>query len=264
MSAPYYSDEYVTLYHGDCRAVLPVLTTDGARPDAAVVDPPYGETSATWDRWPDGWVDAVGAALPASATLWCFGSARMFWDRRDDFAAWKFAQEQLWVKTKGSGPASRDRLAKVHEWAYQFYRGNWGALHHEWERVPHDGPNNGVKSKSLGTSHHTGGARERAWTDDGTRHPRSVTYIVESKPPYRGRPSEKPLVTIIPLVRECTPVGGLVLDCFAGSGTTGVAAKSIGRRAVLIEGDEAACEQAAIRFANDRCTLPGLLDGAAS
>jgi DNA modification methylase len=36
-------------------------------------------------------------------------------------------------------------------------------------------------------------------------------------------------------VRLVTPPGGLVLDLFAGSGTTGVAALAEGRRAVLVE-----------------------------
>lgn len=75
MGEPYYRDDDVTLYLGDCREVLPGLDVT---PDAAVVDPPYGTTSAAWDRWPEGWVDAVGAVLPASASLWCFGTASTF------------------------------------------------------------------------------------------------------------------------------------------------------------------------------------------
>lgn len=135
MPEPYYADAHVQLYLGDCREVLPALSVE---PESCVTDPPYGETSARWDRWPDGWVSAVGAVLPASASLWCFGSARMFLDHRD-FGGWRFAQEALWVKRNGSGPTARDRLVKIHEWAYHWYRGRWGDLHHEWERVLHYG-----------------------------------------------------------------------------------------------------------------------------
>lgn len=37
MSGPYYADDLVTLYHGDCRSLLPLLTFD-----TIVSDPPYG------------------------------------------------------------------------------------------------------------------------------------------------------------------------------------------------------------------------------
>lgn len=104
MPEPYYADERVQLYLGDCREVLPALS---AVCDSCVTDPPYGETKASWDRWPGGWVDAVGAVLPASASLWSFGSARMFLAHRDDFAAFTLAQEALWVTAAGSGPTAR-------------------------------------------------------------------------------------------------------------------------------------------------------------
>jgi site-specific DNA-methyltransferase (adenine-specific) len=51
----------------------------------------------------------------------------------------------------------------------------------------------------------------------------------------------------VPLV---TPKGGLVLDPFAGSGTTGVAAMATGRNAVLIERDETYCADIRERIAH--------------
>lgn len=76
---PYYSDDRVQLFHGDCRQVLPAL---GLIVDLVLADPPYGETSLAWDRWPDGWPAVVAGV---SRSMWCFGSLRMFLDRcRDD------------------------------------------------------------------------------------------------------------------------------------------------------------------------------------
>lgn len=252
MSSPYYADNAVTLYLGDCREVLPSLTEQAV---ACVTDPPYEETASAWDRWPEGWVYAVGAHLPPAASLWCFGTARMFLDRRDDFTGWRFAQEALWVKRNGTGPGSRDRLAKVHEWAYHWYRGRWGALHHEWEREAATGPDKGYVRKRVRQAEHQRPGRESAWTDDGTRQPRSVREIpsvrVIEAPSIRhlGRHrTEKPIAVVAELVRECTPPGALVLDPFAGSGSTLDAARSMGRRAVGIEADEAACEKIALRL----------------
>jgi site-specific DNA-methyltransferase (adenine-specific) len=244
---PYYADDTVTLYCGDARDVLPALDE---RPVACVTDPPYGETTAKWDAWPDGWVDAVAAILPPSASLWSFGSARMFLEHVGDFAGWKFAQEALWVKRNGSGPTGRDRLVKLHEWAYHWYRGRWTDLHHEWERERPGGPDKGHVRKLARAAAHQRDGRQNSWTDDGTRQPRSVTYVIEAPAVrYQKRhQDEKPLAVVIPLVRECTPPGGLVLDLFAGAGTTGVAAQLTGRRALLVEEDEATCEIAARRL----------------
>lgn len=250
MTEPYYTDEHVTLYLGDLRDVLPTLTV---RPDSCVTDPPYEETVASWDRWPDGWIQAVGDVLPPAASLWMFGSTRLMLARATEFKGWKYAQEMLWGKRNGSAPGSRDRLNKVHEWAFHWYRGRWGDLHHEWEREPSDQPDKGYVRKLGRAAGHQRTSRETAWQDDGTRQPRSLTWIVEA-PSVRyakRHQDEKPLACVIPLVRECTPPGGLVLDPFAGSGTTAVAARMLGRRALLVEGDEAHCYAIATRLQDE-------------
>lgn len=255
MGEAYYADGQVTLYHGDCREILPQLTD---RPDSCVTDPPYGEIAADWDRWPEGWVKAVSGVLPESASLWSFGSARMFLDHAADFAGWRFAQELLWAKHNGSGPTSRDRLVRVHEWAYHWYRGRWADLHHEWVRELTSTSNRRYTRRPSRAAEHQRAGRANAWQDDGTRQPRSVARVVEEPSVrYRKRhPSEKPLVVVVPLVRECTPLGGLVLDPFAGSGTTAEAALRLGRRALLIEGDERYCEVIVRRLAKVRNETP--------
>jgi site-specific DNA-methyltransferase (adenine-specific) len=50
------------------------------------------------------------------------------------------------------------------------------------------------------------------------------------------------------LCRLVTPPNGLILDPFGGTGTTGVAAKDLGRKCVLIEREERYCEIAANRL----------------
>jgi site-specific DNA-methyltransferase (adenine-specific) len=61
-------------------------------------------------------------------------------------------------------------------------------------------------------------------------------------------PNQKPLGAISLLVSTFSPIGAVVLDPFCGSGTTLVAARSLGRRAVGIEIDERYCELTALRL----------------
>lgn len=75
--SPYYQDSFTTLYHGDCREVLPLLESPvlPVTFNACVSDPPYGDTSLKWDTMFRGWLDLVE---PLTRNVWCFGSFRMF------------------------------------------------------------------------------------------------------------------------------------------------------------------------------------------
>jgi len=66
-----------------------------------------------------------------------------------------------------------------------------------------------------------------------------------------GHPCEKPVDLLSDLIKTSTRAGDLVLDCFAGSGATGIAAKVTGRRAVLIEQEESYCRMIRRRLEND-------------
>jgi site-specific DNA-methyltransferase (adenine-specific) len=64
-----------------------------------------------------------------------------------------------------------------------------------------------------------------------------------------GYPTQKPLGILKRIVQASSPPNGLVLDFFAGSGTTGVAALELGRRFILVDSSSAALEVMARRFA---------------
>lgn len=64
--------------------------------------------------------------------------------------------------------------------------------------------------------------------------------------------AQKPVALMRALIELCVPPGGLVLDPFAGSGTTGVAAIESGRRALLIERDQAHATTARARCESAR------------
>jgi len=245
MNHPYYADDSVTLYRGDCREVV-----ESVRPqvDCIVADPPYGETSLPWDKWPAEWPTAVSSA---AASMWCFGSMRMFLERRDEFRFWRLSQDVVWEKRTGTGMAI-DRFARVHEHAVHWYRGSWDEVHHDTPRV-WVGNLRRTATKPAGalTAPHLGSVEKTsAWTDDGFRLMHSV---IQSRGMHRRgvHPTEKPVGILDPLIRYACPPGGTVLDPFAGSGSTAVAARLSGRKAVLIEADERYCELIAKRMAQD-------------
>jgi site-specific DNA-methyltransferase (adenine-specific) len=62
-------------------------------------------------------------------------------------------------------------------------------------------------------------------------------------------PTQKPEAIIAPLMEYSVPPGGVVLDCFAGSGVTLLQARKTGRRAIGIEKSEARCAAIVERLA---------------
>jgi len=240
---PYYDHGGVQLFLGDCREVLPQLDVQA---DCVVADPPYGETPLPWDRWPDGWPTVVAAR---TRSMWCFGSLRMFLDRRDEFAGWKLSQDVIWRKHNGSSRAV-DRFRRVHEQATLWYRGRWSEIYHETPRVISgvDPRSRRKASNDVGSPHLGKYGVRTLWTDEGTR---LITSVLEARSTHRQalHPTEKPILGLLEyLISYACPPGGLALDPFAGSGSTLVAARDSGRRAVGIEADERYCEVIARRL----------------
>jgi len=250
MTAPYFADDLVTLYLGDCREVLPAL---GVTADCVIADPPYGETSLPWDKWPEGWLEV---AASVSASLWCFGSMRMFLEHAREFtlASWRLSQDVIWEKQNGTGFAA-DRFKRVHETAAHWYRGRWAAIYHEAPKTEvawRTAPNSGRAQPT-----HTGAIGSRPWADDGSRLARSVLRIPNMWRRDPIHPTQKPVELLSPLIAYACPPGGLVIDPFAGSGSALEAARATGRRAIGVEADERYCELAARRLSQGVLSMEG-------
>lgn len=222
------------LFHGDCLAVLPTLGTV----DVVITDPPYGVTSLDWDKRVSGWADAL-----RTRCLWVFGSLRFF--MAQPFPGWTYAQDIVWEKHNGSN-FHADRFRRVHEHAVQFYRGDWASLYKAPVTTP-DATARSVRRKKRPT--HTGHIDASSYLshDGGPRLQRTV-IPVRSCHGYARHPTQKPVDILKPLIEYSCPPGGVVLDPFMGSGSTGVAALQLGRRFVGIEIDSAYVAVARERF----------------
>jgi site-specific DNA-methyltransferase (adenine-specific) len=246
MTAYYYEHAGITIYHGDCREILPSLPAG----DCVIADPPYGQTSLAWDCWPDDWPLKVRAR-----SLWVFGTLRMFMAQGNEFvdADFSMSQDIVWEKHNG-GSVHADRFRRVHEHAVHFYRGPWSEV---YKSVPmtNDATKRAVRRKQRPS--HMGSIGEGVFRseDGGPRLMRSVIY----EPSCHGfaeNETQKPLGVIRPLIEYSCAPGGLVIAPFCGSGSDLVTAKEMGRMAIGIDTREEQCEIAARRLSQEILSFP--------
>ena len=212
---------------GDCRELLRTLPESIA--DACITDPPYGDTSLKWDVQCSGWIAEVARVLKPNASVWVFGSMRFLAPLFAEFESlgFRYSQDIVWEKHNGSGLAN-DRFRRVHEHAVMFYRGNWADVYHA-PQFTADAVARTVRRKQKPA--HWGGIGEASFVseDGGPRLMRSVMQV-RSEHGRAVHPTQKPVGIVLPLIQYSVPEGGLVIDPFFGSGTTGVAAELCGRK----------------------------------
>lgn len=209
---PYYEADGITIYHGDCREILPHVQAD-----VIVTDPPYGiawsigagtsrgggQPHAGIQGDEDVSVRDAALALLAGKPGIVFGS--FYAPPPADVK-----QVLVWAKPEGSGV-----VGSVTGWRRDaepvFLIGPWPQRSHRWSSILRPGIAN---SKRL------------ALTAD--------------------HPHRKPVGLLLDLIAAAP--AGVIVDPFVGSGATLRAAKDLGRRAVGIELDERYCEMAAKRL----------------
>lgn len=204
LPTPYYQDDAVTLYHGDCREIVPLL----GRFDLLLTDPPYGIAAV----WKGGVGNGWGRAR-ASAPL------RNKWDEEAPEIEWLIESagvSMIWGGNHFVLPPSRSWLV--------------------WNK-----PERGFTLSEA----------ELAWTNRD-----NVVRVFDCRRSDHGRehPTQKPLALMMWCIELAGPVK-TILDPFAGSGTTGRAAKDMGRKCTLIEREERYCEIAARRMCQEVLAL---------
>lgn len=250
---PYYEHAGITIYHGDCADIAASLPT--ASVSLIVTSPPYNQTKSLLGKPSGIWAETRGAAgflrawrdrgysddVPeAEYVAWqkalfgelasvCTSDASLFYNHqlrwRDGECLhpvqwftpplWRMRQEVIW--NRGGGMMFNARMfVRFDERIIWFVRGDtW-----KWNQ----------SAVGMGTIWSI--AREQQ--QQGKLHP--VAF---------------PLALPTRCISAASDHGDVVLDPFMGSGTTLVAAKNLGRRAIGIDLEERYCEIAAKRLSQE-------------
>lgn len=221
-----------TLHHGDCIAGM----ADVVEPASSVItDPPYDEHTHSKQRSgtsvgvseardlgfaaiTDGTIQVLARQFARLSRRWvlvfCADRQIATWGHALMAAGLEWVRLGMWVKLGAAPQFTGDRPAQGHEAIV--------IAHHP------------------GKKRWNGGGRHGVWT-----HP------IESGA-ERFHTTQKPLSLMDALVRDFTDRGETILDPFAGSGTTGVAAIRQGRRFLGFELDETYHRLASRRLAKAR------------
>lgn len=209
---PYYEDDAVTIYHGDCREIV-----GGVRFDLVVTDPPYGIHHKS-----HGQIFKSATPIYGDVDLWAYE-----WLDTLDVAVVAFFSPYRPPQTKWRSVLAWNKGAHV---------GGGGDPATCWKRD--------VEMVGVRNNPPLNGSRDSA----------SLNYRALSPPPS-GHFCEKPVDLVQYLVWKVP--GDVILDPFMGSGTTLVAAKNLGRKAIGIEIEERYCEIAAQRCSQGVLDLGG-------
>lgn len=215
---PYYSDDLVTLYHGDCLEVTEWLSAD-----VLVTDPPYGMSFQSgkaarrkFDRIAG---DDSTHTRDAALGIWGTRPALVFgrWDQRRPSGT---RLRLVWDKVnQGMGDLTLP-WAPTDEEIYVL--GAWPPI------------KPGGRGREGGTP---------------ARFP-NIIRAATLNSQARDRPSHptpKPVPLMESLIQKCPP--GVIADPFAGSGSTLIAARNLGRKVIGVELEEKYCELIVKRLA---------------
>jgi site-specific DNA-methyltransferase (adenine-specific) len=248
--------------------------------DGVVTDPPHGILRLDWDVLPsvEVWKEVLRTLKPG-APLLAVGAPRTYHRMVTSIETAGFIVEDIavWAFATGRPPSPR-RLRPAHA-PILIARapGPRLPLNIDEARLPFENEGDALGTKSIDTLRAGGrrrhGVYDRAlddnergrapfepkagrWpvnlllTDDTVAGPSSKFFLVPKVKNPDGHPTAKPIALLSHVIRTFIPPHGRVLDPFAGSGTTGAAARVTGRRAVLVEKEERFAEMARLMSGN--------------
>jgi DNA modification methylase len=236
------------LINDDCFESLKTITDNSV--NFICIDPPYNMTAAKWDvelnfnlLWKE--FDRIGKSNYITA-IFC----NQPFTTKVISSSNNFRYMWYWLKNQGTNflHAKNQPIRKVEEIAI-FYK-NKGTYNPQIS----DGhiPTNSSKSKNTytGETYHLNNTRN----DPGGKTTRFPTNILDFKCVNnynRLHSSQKPVELLEYLIKTYTNEDELVLDCFAGSGSTLIAAKNTNRNFIGIEKEAKFCDIIKMRLGED-------------
>lgn len=215
--SPIYRSDHAEVYHGDALDVLAELSTESV--DLVVTDPPYGvewrsnRRSETFDELlNDAPADRDGIRRVLAECVRLVGQHRhLYVFGPDDVLAGLLVSERAELVWDKARPGMGDLSAP------------WGPQH---ERI------------SFAVSKYRHAGKRDAPALPVRMRKGSVLRFAPPTGRNVRHPSEKPTTLLRELVESSSRAGEVVLDPFAGVGSTGVAAVLAGRRTLLVELDD--------------------------
>lgn len=218
------------IFHMDALYLLRALATGSV--DAIIADPPYNMTSLDFEQiidWRAFWHEARRVLSRKNSPVILFSQQPFTTDLiNSNRRGYKY--EIIWHKTQPVGFLDANRRPlRCHE-NIQIFADAMPDYYPQMEESSILRTTSNRGSKTAHYNHDKGNHYE----DDGSRYPRSVWMFAQRHNAFANtktlHPTEKPLPLMERLILTYTKPGEIVLDCFAGSGSTLVAARKNGRR----------------------------------
>ena len=237
MSNPDYStnriwpDDYINkVICGDCLTVMKGIP-DGAV-DLVVTDPPYGITANKWDVALD--LQILWSNLCRVSTLYLITASQPFSSRLVMSASELFKHEWIWQKNRGGNFANTVREPfKEHEHVMCFASQSWTYNPQHQTRAGSGADR--VKYKFTATQASENYGKFNGGPNETLPIERGPSSIQKFNTETGLHPTQKPVGLFEYLIKTYSNPGDIILDPFAGSGTTLVAAKQLGRKYIGIE-----------------------------
>jgi site-specific DNA-methyltransferase (adenine-specific) len=224
--------------------------------DLVIADPPYclgkdyGNGSDCLNpreylQWSMKWIDRVVTKLKASGSLYIFLSWR-YAPEIFSYAKTKMTMinEIIWDRRVPSMGGSTRRFSSVHDNIGLFVKSKSYYFNVDSVRIPYDEETKKARSRSIFVG--------KKWLEVGY-NPKDVWSISRLHAIHSEReehPTQKPLEIVERMISASSPVGGLILDPFMGSGTTAVAALKLGRNFIGFELNAEYCNMIQKRIRN--------------